>query len=143
MALTTRDARAADAADIARLLDQLGYPSRASAVGARLERLVIVGDRVVVAEVDERVVGVAHLHVSPALERERPAAKICALVVDEAHRAQGVGRALVEAVEAEARLRNCSLLYLTTADRREDAHEFYERVGFEQTGRRYARTLSE
>jgi GNAT superfamily N-acetyltransferase len=143
MDLTVRDARASDAEDLARLLDQLGYPTAPSAIEARLERLAVVGDRVFVADVDGRAVGLAHLQVTPALEHERPAGKIGALVVDEAHRGRGVGRALVHAVEDEARLRGCGLLFLTTAERRDDAHAFYERVGFEQTGRRYGRTLSE
>ena len=143
MDLTIRDARVADADEIARLLDQLGYPSAVGAVAARLERLAIVGDRVVVAELEGHVVGLAHLHVTPALERDRPAAKIGALVVDETHRGRGVGRALVEAVEQEARTRGCELLFLTTAASRDEAHVFYERLGFEQTGRRYGRTLSE
>ena len=110
---------------------------------SRLERLRIVGDRVVVAEVDGRVAGLAQLHVSPSLEYDRPAAKLAALVVDESHRRRGVGRALVEAMEAEARIRGCELLFLTTAARRKDAHAFYERVGLEETGKRYGRTLSE
>ena len=143
MDLTIRDAGAADADDIAGLLDQLGYPSGASAVVARLERLAIVGDRVVVAELGGRAVGLAHLQVTPELERDRPAAKIGALIVDAAHRRDGVGRALVEAVEAEARSRGCGVLFLTAAASRDDAHVFYERVGFEQTGRRYGRTLNE
>ena len=140
---TIRDAVPADAAAIAGLLAQLGYPSEPAAVETRLDRLRIVGDRVVVAEVDGRVAGLAHLQVSPTIERDRPAAKLGALVVDEAQRGQGIGRALVEAMEAEARLRGCELLFLTTADRRDDAHAFYERVGLERSGRRYARTLSE
>jgi GNAT superfamily N-acetyltransferase len=140
---TIRDARPADADAIARLLTQLGYPTETEAVASRLDRLLIVGDRVVVAEVDGAVVGLAHLQVTPAIERDRPAAKLGALVVDEAQRGHGIGRALVEAMEAEARRRGCELLYLTTAERRDDAHAFYERVGLEHTGRRYGRTLSE
>lgn len=143
MNLSIRDARLEDSPQIAGLLDQLGYPTDSSAVGARLERLAIVGDRVFVADLDGRVVGLAHLQVSPALERERPAGKVGALVVDEEHRGRGVGRALVQAVEDDARLRGCALLFLTTRETRDDAHAFYERVGFEQTGRRYSRTLSE
>jgi GNAT superfamily N-acetyltransferase len=136
-----RDARAADSPAIAELLRQLDYPTEPSAVTSRLERLVIVGDRVVVAEVDGRVVGVAHLHASPTLERERPAAKIGALVVDEEHRGRGIGRALLAALETEARARRCSLLFLTTAERREDAHEFYRRVGLEERGLRFGKVL--
>ena len=140
---TIRDARADDAGAVARLLTELGYPSDAGAVDERLERLRVVGDRVLVAELDRRVVGVAHLQVTPALERERPAAKLGVLIVDQAQRGRGVGRALVEAAETEARLRGCELLFLTTAERRDDAHAFYERVGLEHTGRRYSRALSD
>jgi GNAT superfamily N-acetyltransferase len=143
MGLTIRDAQAADAERIAGLLTQLGYPTQPSGVEARLERLAIVGDRVLVADLDGGAVGVAHLQVAPAIERDRPAAKIGALVVDAAYRGQGVGRALVQALEAEARARGCELLFVTTAEHRDDAHAFYERVGLEQTGRRYGRTLSE
>jgi len=140
---TIRDAHAADAEAIAALLTQLGYPTDADAVEGRLERLAVVGDRVLVADVDGRPVGLAHLQVTPAIEHERPVAKLGALVVDEAWRGTGVGRALVRAVEEEARLRGCGFLYLTTSERRADAHAFYERAGFEHMGRRYTRTLSE
>ena len=111
-------------------------------MGSRLERLRVVGDRVVVAELDGSVAGLAHLQVTPALERERPAAKISALVVDEAHRGGGVGRALVEELEREARARGCELLYLTTAARRTGAHAFYSQVGLEETGERFAKDRS-
>jgi GNAT superfamily N-acetyltransferase len=141
MSLTIRDARAGDAAAIAALLRQLGYQTEAAAVAPRLARLVIVGDHVVVAELDDEVVGLAHLHASPTIEHERPAAKISALVVHESHRGEGVGRALVETMEAEARARRCVLLFLTTAARREDAHAFYRRLGLEETGKRFTKLL--
>jgi N-acetylglutamate synthase-like GNAT family acetyltransferase len=139
--LTIRDAEARDADAISALLGQLGYPATGEALPARLERLQIVGDRVVVADLDGAIVGLAQLHVSPTLEYERPAAKLAALVVDASHRGEGVGRALVEAMEAEARARRCELLFLTSAARREDAHEFYRRVGLEETGKRFAKSL--
>ena len=140
---TIRDARAADAAAIAGLLGQLGYPTEPAAVKARLERLVIVGDRVVVAELAGVVVGLAHLHVSPTIELDRPAAKLGALVVSETHRRQGIGRALVDAAENEARLRGSGVFFLTTSGRRDETHSFYESLGLEETGRRYGRTLSQ
>ena len=143
MGLTIRDARADDAAAIAELLGQLGYSATGGAVVDRLERLLIVGDRVVVADLDGTVAGLAHMQVSPAIEYERPAAKLAALVVDESRRGEGIGRALVAAIEDEARLRGCELLYVTTSERREDAHAFYEHMGLEHTGRRYSRALSQ
>jgi len=136
-----RDARVDDAPAIAGLLDQLGYPATPEAVGPRLKRLAAVGDLLAVAELEGQVVGLAMLHVSPSLEYDEPAGKLAALVVDEEHRGSGVGRALVEALEAEARDRGCGAFFLTTAERRADAHAFYERLGLEHTGRRYAKTL--
>jgi GNAT superfamily N-acetyltransferase len=141
VSLTIRDARADDAERIATLLGQLGYPTEPTALPSRLERLVIVGDRVVVAELGGQVVGFAQLHVSPSIEYEQPAAKLSALIVDESHRGEGIGRALVESMEAEARSRRCALLFLTTAARRQEAHEFYRRVGLEETGKRFAKRL--
>lgn len=141
IAALIRDAVPADAPAVARLLDQLGYPTEPAAAASRLERLGIVGDRVLVAEVEGEVVGLAHLQVTPAIERDRPAAKIGALVVDESRRGEGVGKALVEALDDEARVRGCGLLFLTTSMRRTDAHEFYRRVGLEETGKRFTKTL--
>jgi GNAT superfamily N-acetyltransferase len=135
-----RSARAEDAAEIARLLGQLGYPAGEPAVTRRLERLG--DDRLFVAEADGEVAGIAQLHVSPSLEYDRPTAKLAVLVVDDNHRNGGVGRALVEAAESDARARDCQLLFLTTAERRADAHAFYVRLGFEHSGRRYAKRFT-
>lgn len=140
--MTIRDARPADSEAVAGLLGELGYPTTAEAAHSRLELLGIVGDRVVVADSDDEVVGLAHLQVTPAIEHDRPAAKIGALIVTEAHRGEGIGRALVEAMDAEARARGCALLFLTTSARRTDAHEFYKRVGLEETGKRFTKTLT-
>src|SRR3954470_6361550 len=136
---TLRDARKEDSAAIADLLGQLGYPTDADAVEARIERLVAAGDRVMVADAGGSVVGLAALHVSASLEYDEPAGKLAALVVDESRRGSGIGRSLVTAMEAEARRRGCAVFFLTTAERRGDAHAFYERLGLERTGRRYAK----
>jgi GNAT superfamily N-acetyltransferase len=140
--VTIREARPDDAAAIADLLGQLGYPTVAESVEPRIERMLAAGDRLVVAELDGRVVGLANLHVSPSIEYDAPAAKLGALVVDEAHRGTGIGRALVEALEAEARALGCAVFFLTTAEPRADAHAFYEEIGLEHTGRRYGKKLS-
>jgi GNAT superfamily N-acetyltransferase len=140
--VTIRDARPADSEVIAGLLGELGYPATTQEVRSRLERLGIVGDRVVVADKDDEIVGLAHLQVTPTIEHDRPAAKIGALIVAEARRREGIGRALVEALDAEARARGCGLLFLTTSARRTDAHEFYKRVGLAETGKRFTKTLA-
>jgi GNAT superfamily N-acetyltransferase len=140
--VTIRDVEEADAAAIAQLLGQLGYPTELDVVRRRLARIQVSdADRLFVADLNGQVVGLAGIHVSPSLEHDADAAKVSAIVVDEAFRRHGVGRALLDAVEAEARARGCVLVFLTTAERRADAHEFYRRLGWEETGRRFAKTL--
>jgi N-acetylglutamate synthase-like GNAT family acetyltransferase len=142
MDFTIRDARPEDAEALAALVGQLGYPTTAPAVVRRLARMeASEADRLVVAEADGEVVGLASLHESLSVEYDEPAAKLSAIVVDERHRRCGIGEALVAEMEAEARRRGCCLIFLTTAERRSDAHAFYQRLGFEETGRRFAKAL--
>jgi GNAT superfamily N-acetyltransferase len=137
-----REAGAEDAAAIARLLGQLGYSADEKAVRQRLDALLASrADVLLVAVVGDDPVGFAVLHVSIALERDGPAGKLSAIVVDEQHRSRGIGRRLVAAIEVEARRRGCVLLFLTTSERRRDAHAFYRKLGYEETGRRFAKTL--
>lgn len=48
-------------------------------------------------------------------------------------RGQGIGEQLMERAAARARERGCGLIQLTTDLRREAAHRFYTRLGFEHT----------
>jgi GNAT superfamily N-acetyltransferase len=113
----------------------LGYPTSAEAVTRRVERLrSSKADRIVVAELDGEVVGLASLHTSLAVEYDEPAAKLSAIAVDERHRRRGIGEALVAAMEEEARRRGCCLIFLTTAERRKDAHAFCGSVSRRQEG---------
>jgi len=122
------------------LIGQLGYPTSADAVRERVERLwSSEADRLVVAELDGEVIGLASLHISLSIAYDEPAAKLTGIVVDERHRRRGVGQALVEELEREAERRGCCLVFLTTSGRREDAHAFYKRIGFEETGRRFTK----
>lgn len=142
--LKIRDARRGDAKALAALVGQLGYQASAAGVARRIERLASSeADRVIVAELDGEVVGLASVHTSFSIEYDRPAAKVSAIVVDERHRRRGIGHRLAAELEAEARQRGCCLIFLTTAERRKDAHAFYERIGFEETGRRFAKWLGD
>jgi GNAT superfamily N-acetyltransferase len=76
------------------------------------------------------------------LNHEAPSGQITLLVVDEANRSRGAGRALVEAAEAWARSRGTKRITVTTALDRGVAHAFYEKVGYLHTGRRYAKNFS-
>jgi N-acetylglutamate synthase-like GNAT family acetyltransferase len=134
------DERDADAAS--QLLAQLGYPAAPAAVAERIRRLSADPNAtVLIAEADGVVVGLATFHLMRVLHETAPRGQLTALVVAEAARRQGVGLALVRHVEALAGRHGVVRLVVTTANHRTETHEFYARLGFEWTGRRYAKRL--
>ena len=142
--LRVREAVPEDAAVLAPLLEQLGYPVQAAALLERMQRMLSRDDEIVLVAEGTRsrkALGLLALHVFPVLAYDADVAMIMALVVAEGARGVGVGRALIARCEAIARERGASRLLVTTHLRRADAHAFYERLGFEHTGRRYVRTL--
>jgi N-acetylglutamate synthase-like GNAT family acetyltransferase len=140
--VVVRDATAADAPVLAPLLGELGYPAAADALASRMRRMLGRDDqRVFVAERDGATLGLLALHVFPVLAYDRDLAMIMALVVTERARGLGVGRALIQRAEAVGKSLGASRLMVTTHVRRADAHAFYERLGFEFTGRRYVRPI--
>ena len=142
MALQVRDARLEDAQSLARLVHQLAYPTPGEALARRVAQLVASeADRLVVAELDGHVVGLASVHVSLALEYDEPAVKVSAIVVDERCRRRGIGESLVREVQEEARRRGWCPIFLTTGERRADAHAFERRLGVGETERRFAKWL--
>jgi GNAT superfamily N-acetyltransferase len=137
-----------DAAAVNELLHQLGYPQDGIATTAN--RIQAWCDdpssAAYVADADGDVLGVVAVHVAPFFERAGTWGRIVALVVSDRARRQGVGGQLVTAAESFAASRGCVRMEITSADRRADAHEFYQRRGYLiQAGRssRFLRDLNE
>jgi len=65
------------------------------------------------------------------------------LVVDERVRGGGIGAALVHAAERALTDASCGIVEVTSHVRREDAHRFYERLGYERTSVRLSREPGE
>jgi GNAT superfamily N-acetyltransferase len=137
--LEVRLASDADAPALAELLAHLGYPAPPAELPLRLERLRASGDEAFIALLDGRPVGLATSHSRVVLHASRPVLQLTALVVLPDVRGRGVGRVLVEVVERWARERGADRLVVTTALHRAEAPRFYERLGFEHTGRRYVK----
>jgi GNAT superfamily N-acetyltransferase len=139
--VSVREVGAGDEAAISALLGELGYPASVEEVARRFERLEReAGSWLWLAVEGERVVGLVGLHVMPVIERE-PLGRVTAIVVTEGERRGGIGRALMERAEAEARRQGCERLEVTTADRRSEAHAFYRGLGFEEASRRFLKRL--
>lgn len=135
--LRVRPATAADAERLAALAIELGYPSTREEIQRRLTPLESDADHLVsVAELqagpdgeDGRVVGWVHAYVSRVIELN-PRAEIGGLVVDVGFRGAGVGRLLMEHAEDWARSKGLEAVYLRSNVIRQDAHRFYQGLGY-------------
>jgi ribosomal protein S18 acetylase RimI-like enzyme len=120
-----------DLGQIVPLAAQLGHSATCEELASRF---VLVNSNpsaaLMVAESREAgIIGFITLHeVSTLLSARR--VEIQALVVDRAHRGQGVGQALVAAAEAWTIARGLQHLRLGSRTSRTEAHKFYQRVGF-------------
>jgi GNAT superfamily N-acetyltransferase len=131
-----------DAAAVATLLGELGYPTTED----RLVLRCAAGGEpsaadVFVLEFAGQVVGSLSLAFTPYFPNGSTLCRVTALVVAPSHRGRGFGAALIAKAVEEGRRRGCSALEVTAADRRADAHRFYEQVGFSRTSLRFVRQL--
>ena len=129
--LTVRPVTVEDAAAVAELSGQLGYPVQAAAVAARLARLVGRSDQVLLAALDEQgnVAGWIHGAEQHLVEAERRC-EILGLVVEQQRRRGGVGRRLVAEVEAWAVERGLTEMSVRSNLARVESHPFYEGLGY-------------
>ena len=137
-----REAGLADAPGIARLVTQLGYPASPEEMEVRLKALLSQRVyRLFVAEISETQVGMVGGYVAYALEFTPPYGRLIGLVVDEEHRRAGIGRLLMSRIEQWLREQGAILLLITSGVQRVQAHAFYQRLGYVETGLRFAKQL--
>ena len=86
---------------------------------------------IAVAELDGEVIGTLQLMFLPSLSYQGGTrAQVESVRVMQRLRGQGIGRQMMEWAIERARQRGCHLMQLTSHKSREDAHRFYERLGF-------------
>ncbi|HEX5640879.1 MAG TPA: GNAT family N-acetyltransferase [Thermoleophilia bacterium] len=125
-----RPGRAADAAAMAALCTELGYPSSEAQVRARLLRLEDVDHGLFVAEgAGGDLAGVIAVHTRLLLEDD-PFAELTVLVVTQDARGEGIGSALVAEAAGWARTRGLRRVWVRVNVAREATHRFYESLGF-------------
>jgi ribosomal protein S18 acetylase RimI-like enzyme len=140
--LRIRVADAVDGEAIAALLADLGFAAGPDEVSDRIGRLSRTGEPVLVAKLGDSVAGCLAWHIMTVLHRPRPVGRITLLIVAEKHRRKGVGRALIEAAEARLIQRGCGLLEAASDPKARAAQAFYERLGYEATGRLFTKPLA-
>lgn len=120
-----------DAAAVAALSSELGYPVSAEAVAERMERLRGRDDQLVLAAVadDGTLVGWIHAADQDLVESERRC-EILGLVVNGRRRRGGVGRRLVAEAERWAASRGLRRMSVRSNVTRAESHPFYEAQGY-------------
>jgi len=142
VSLTIRDASLSDAAALAALMCELGYETTNTEMRQCLKSILTDARfRTFVAEIDNTVCGMIGTLTHASHEHNDLSGKIIALVVSKEHRRSGVGRALVAAAEKDFAKRKVTRVSLTTRFTREEAHQFYEALGYSRTGFRFAKNL--
>ena len=108
---------------------EIGY---GSFLGSQLEKPNIV---ILVAERDGEVVGYTYAGVEGVdyMALRGPAGVLYDIVVDPAHREQGVGRALLDATLEALKAKGAPRVVLSTAERNEPAQRLFARAGFRRT----------
>ena len=105
--------------------DRAPYDESFGAVAADANQLLVVGER------DGQVVATMQLTFIPGLSRRGTwRAQIEGVRVASSARGHGLGEELIRWAIEQARERGCALVQLTSDARRQDAHRFYERLGF-------------
>lgn len=126
-----RPACIGDAAEIARLAGELGYPVETAAMVARLRATLPLPQHRVTVALGEREGLAGWIAVERRLTLEAgERVEIVGLVVDAAARGSGVGRALVADAERWARALGFDAIGVRSNVAREGSHPFYESLGF-------------
>ena len=143
---SVRLAQPGDAAQVAALLVELGYPDNPA---GEVRRRLVMWERettgiALVAEHQGQVVGVIAVAAIPYLEREGRWGRIVALVISSECRGQGIGRRLADAAEQAAGKLGCVTMEVSSRRSRTESHPFYRYLGYEDCcdlSARYLRKL--
>src|SRR5512133_2121934 len=139
-----RQCRSEDFGQIVELLRQL-WPEKHLDVAS----LQTVFDRALASDLqvylcatkEQRIVGFGSLTLKNNLWQEGYLAHVDELIVDKQNRGCGMGTRLLEELVAAARQWRCRRVELDSAFHRRQAHEFYQRHGFEGRAVLFSRAL--
>jgi ribosomal protein S18 acetylase RimI-like enzyme len=137
--ILVRPAQPTDAAAIAALFTDEGYPAGPSDIVVRLEHFDTPQSRVIVAEHDGTILGFIAVHGLARFEHGDWILRILALVVDAGARERGVGRTLMGEAERIGRELGAAFVELTAGHHRPEARRLYESLGYDSTVTAYLR----
>jgi N-acetylglutamate synthase-like GNAT family acetyltransferase len=142
--MSIRNAMPSDAEAIRDLLRQLDYPTTDGFIEEKLPLMLDHPDQsLVVYEKQGKVVGMISIHFVPQIALTGDFANISYLAVDENVRGEGIGAKLEAYCTQLATERKCDRIYVHCHIRREDAHRFYDRQGYQESRKYLMKKLNQ
>ena len=137
-----RSAMIADADDVARLLNDLGYPCDLDEAAERIDAIA-ANDRqaLVLARREGAVCGLIALDYMYYLPLGTITCRVTALVVTPTAQGLGIGRQLLKEAEHRARAGGAARIELTSGSQRTEAHAFYRACGYKDSSVRFVKQL--
>ncbi|WP_353103415.1 GNAT family N-acetyltransferase [Myroides odoratus] len=131
-----------DAAVVADLLTQLGYPDTLDFLPAKIVNMRQESrEKLLVVEEQDQVIGFLSLSLIPQLAVRGDFMRISYFAVDAETRSKGIGKQVEDYVAALARQMGCNRIELHCHSRRTQAHEFYLRQGYEEVPKYFVKYL--
>ena len=128
-----RDLKVTDVASICEInKEALGYTFSPEETASQLARLSQDSHHFLLGyedDVSHELLGYVHAEVYESLY-SKAGFNILALAVSPQAQGQGIGKALLQGLEQEAKRRGYGFIRLNSADYRLGAHAFYEKVGY-------------
>jgi N-acetylglutamate synthase-like GNAT family acetyltransferase len=133
-----------DAGAIRVLLNQLEYPTEDGFIEDKLPDMLAHPDQeLLVYEYGKNMVGFVSMHFVPQIALSGAFAIISYLAVDAGCRNKGICAELESYCTKLAKLRKCHRIQLHCHIRREDAHRFYDRLGFQEPRKYLTKNLND
>ncbi len=118
---------------VATLSAQLGYPFPTEVLGKRFSLISKDPDiqLYVMKNSYDSVIGWIQVNRESSSLLSEPRAEISALIVDQLFQGQGIGRALLKQAEIWAEEKGLPLIRIRSNTNRTEAHQFYQKQGYD------------
>jgi ribosomal protein S18 acetylase RimI-like enzyme len=121
---------------------ELGYETKRTEMETRLKLILSnPAHKTLVAVMDACICGMIGTLTYPNYEHNDASGRILAVVTSSTARRRGIGRALIATAEKDFAQRGIERVSFDTRFPREDAHKFYELLGYERSGWRFVKQL--
>ncbi len=128
-----------DAASVADLINQMGYPVSESEAEIRIKHYSKPSYRLMLAEIEGNTIGLIALHIYDVLHLPAPEGRVISFCVDEKVRDKGVGTTLLTEAENFFKKSGCYKIVLNCNLRRTDTHQYYLNRGYQFTSKHFAK----